>query len=605
MRTILKCLPILIAVSALWACNKRPVEGGLPVPQVAGNQLFPQSTSRDLDILFVIDNSISMGDEQTRLNTNLNTLMQALNSLQGGFPNAHIGVVSTDLGTAPYQAGPGCDNRGGDGGKLQDTPRGLGCTPPGDDLPFINIENSNSVLSGNIANVDTPTADGLLCPDGLPCPDMTLPCCGCVDMSNLPERATGDTALDLCDVQAGFRCIAALGTDGCGFEQPLESARKALTCDETLCPNGEEFLRDSAVLAIVFVGDEDDCSARRGDLFDTAQQSIKSELGGATSYRCFEFGVTCTPAINRSGQMLTGCRSKTPADVENPEDLYLYPIQEYYDFFSTLRPEGRVILAGITGPHRPSDEVTTVLLGMALDLEPACEGPEAGSKAAPSVRTNELIRLFGENGVVLQDVNNNVGICTNDFGPALVRLGEVIRSVLMPGCIGNPLIYDDDSEATADGPKLIETPDQATCSVIEVTNAGRDDEARQERGRCIFEGDAATACTDPSVSPGGLSDGEGDGPSDRSPKPCWYICDNGTADVGGCEYRWQMRFCRDDVCNPLTPAPALTDAYVQCLSCNPDALGCLCGDGTCQDGPAPEFRDVGENAANCHEDCAD
>jgi hypothetical protein len=269
-------------------------------------------------------------------------------------------------------------------------------------------------------------------------------------------------------------------------------------------------------------------------------------------------------------------------------------VQDYYGFFSTLGPEGRVILAGITGPYRAGDTVTTVSTAMTMDIEPACSGPDPMSFAAPSIRLHELIRQFGENGVVLQDVNSNVGICTNDFSPALTRLGEVIRSVLMPGCIGNPLIHE-----TEDGTELIETPDQAVCSVIEVTNAGLDNEARQERGRCIFEEEPSIACTDASVSPGGLSDGEGDGPADRSPLPCWYICDNGTAELGGCEFKWQMRFCRDEVCDPLTPAPALTDAYVQCLSCNPEALGCLCGDGICQDGPEPEFPDYGENEINC------
>lgn len=70
-----------------------------------------------------------------------------------------------------------------------------------------------------------------------------------------------------------FGCLASLGTSGCGFEMQLEAMLKALTpsdADVTFYgdtrghggPNGLHagFVRDDSLLAIVLVTDEDDCA---------------------------------------------------------------------------------------------------------------------------------------------------------------------------------------------------------------------------------------------------------------------------------------------------------------------------------------------------------
>jgi L-ascorbate metabolism protein UlaG (beta-lactamase superfamily) len=63
--------------------------------------------------------------------------------------------------------------------------------------------------------------------------------------------------------------MAAVGDAGCGFEQHLEASYQAL---HDVLPNdarNHSFLRSDALLAIVFVADEDDCSAPGDtDLFD-------------------------------------------------------------------------------------------------------------------------------------------------------------------------------------------------------------------------------------------------------------------------------------------------------------------------------------------------
>jgi hypothetical protein len=63
----------------------------------------------------------------------------------------------------------------------------------------------------------------------------------------------GDT-----DVSGAFSCAAKVGIDGSGFEMPLEGAKLALI-DRIPNPNGN-FLREDALLAIVLLTDENDCS---------------------------------------------------------------------------------------------------------------------------------------------------------------------------------------------------------------------------------------------------------------------------------------------------------------------------------------------------------
>jgi hypothetical protein len=544
----------MIGLLLLPACTSRTLstDGGntdaATNPCDAVTFVFPVSIVRDLDILFVIDNSPGMDWEQRRLDAQIDTLMQALSSLPGGFPDAHIGVVSTDLGAGPYTTSTGCFSDG-DAGKLQDEPRVPACTPPGLS-PYIDIANANNVISGNIANVDTPTADGLGC-QGLTEPDGIT-----------PTPAPGDTALDLCDIEAAFRCIARLGTSGCGFEQPLESARRALTCSETSCTN-PGFIRDTALLLVVFLGDDDDCSARDGSLFDPNQST---ELGPLTSYRCFEFGVTCDEPIDRSGaQTLHGCRSKTVDDVGgNLDSLYLHPIQQYYDFFSTLKPENQVLLAAIAGPYTPGDEVNTRLVSA---LEPlvalSCTEGTSGNKGAyPAIRTNELVRRFGLNGLVLADQPENAGqgICADDYRPALRRLGDSASDRFEPGCLSGELIH-----TTASGPAPIDDPAQADCTVTELSGGDVRNETGIPRPRCTFAGAAPTTCPD---VPPELAQG--------STYPCWYICDQGTADAGGCPYRWKLRICRDPSCDPWTPAAPNTDVFAECAACDPAACSAGC-----------------------------
>jgi len=524
---------LTVAVATLWACPDRPVfETNRGGPQPTG-ECIQASSDREVDILFVVDDSRSMQDEQDKLQDQFDALVDVLAHFPGGFPNLHIGVTSTDL----------CGSERAQWGRLH----GFGL-PSG--VPFIEITNANGRLSGNIPNVDTPTPDGLGCRG---------------------EVAADDNSIDVCDIQVAFRGIASLGTAGCGFEQPLEAAYRALDCGDGVCTNGA-FLRDQSLLAVVFLGDEDDCSA-----FD------RSLFSGRDNFDCFLHGVVCDQPIDaEASQELTGCRP-------HEESEYLYPVQRYHDFFSTLRPAGRLVLAAIAGPHMAGDAVRTAGQGQ---LVPSCTAPESCQpanldecqSAAPAIRIHDLVRRFGDNGVILSDFDEQ-GICADDYGPALARVGELIGYHIEKRCIEAPLVH----KASA-GPARITDPTQAVCSVSDVLKQEGEPDYSVPLEQCRFADDTeVVACPPRDASPGTLAKDAG--------HPCWYVCDAGPAEEGGCEFRWEMRLCRDPGCDPKTPATAGTDSCVQCVTCDPLSPGCLCGDRVCQ-------GQVGENDISCPKDCS-
>lgn len=64
------------------------------------------------------------------------------------------------------------------------------------------------------------------------------------------------------NVAANFACIAKVGTSGPAFEMPLEGMKRALV-DRVSDNTNAGFLREDALLAVVFLTDEDDCSTPR------------------------------------------------------------------------------------------------------------------------------------------------------------------------------------------------------------------------------------------------------------------------------------------------------------------------------------------------------
>ncbi|MCC6999726.1 MAG: VWA domain-containing protein [Deltaproteobacteria bacterium] len=395
-------VPVLLA-----GCPNRPINKVDPERVGETNNPFIQNLNRDIDILFVIDNSGSMALEQSALATKLPDFINVLAALPGGLPNVHIGVVSSNMGAGTFSL-QSCETANGDRGVLQNSPKVAGCMPP---------------QGRFIKDIDSPTGR--------------------------VRNYTGN----LSDV---FSCIGRLGIDGCGFEHHLGSMKAAL--DGSANENAD-FLRPNAFLAVIILADEDDCTSKApGAMFNPADNSVQSPLGPLTSFRCFEFGITCNPSLARTQP---GPRSNC---VSNETSQYVEPVQKYVDFLISLKngAKNKVIVASIIGNPSPVEVGTDNMMNPLL--LPSCES--AQGQAVPGIRLETFTKAFGDNGSV-------ISICQNDFSPALRRIGELIAAALGKQCIRAPLVNVPASDPSGtevvggDGKRV-------SCTVTDTLNLGTD-----------------------------------------------------------------------------------------------------------------------------------
>jgi hypothetical protein len=361
--------------------------------------VFTQSVNNDIDIVFMIDNSASMKEEQDNLRRNFPVFTGILKDLPQGLPNVHIGVVSSDLGTGRFTGVPGCTGPG-DQGRFQNIPRTGNCTGPRD--AYISAIGPDRNFDGDIDQV--------------------------------------------------FSCIAQLGTSGCGFEHQLQSVRTAL--DPGLMPAANRgFLRDEAVLAIILLTDEDDCSAPADTtLFDPSQTQLSDPLGPINSYRCNEFGHLC------NGQRPPRTMASNLQNCQSAEDGRLIKISELVEFFKTLKANpDDVMVAAVTGPATPYSVKLVNRGGRRGQNEPqivpSCTS--ANGSADPAVRIHEFVDAFQDNGTFLS-------VCADDFTPVMARIGQEVARRASLECLSTRLADGDPDTAGI----------QAHCEVYDETTSG-------------------------------------------------------------------------------------------------------------------------------------
>jgi hypothetical protein len=379
-----KVLVLVLTSWTLVACLNRKVASREPNIQTNIVETINQARINKVDLLFVIDNSGSMRQEQKLLKQQIRIMVEELISptVQGPHTplpveDLHLGIVSTDLGVFCKDED---GNLLGDNGELQNS-----CTASGGEVLFQAADCEGDSCPWFVHSEEYPDDD----------------------QNNAP-------------IWEDFGCVAELGTNGCGIEQPLEAARRALDPAGHGAPGGPNggFLRSDSLLAIVFVTDEDDCSTNDSGI---VEDSSKPELA-------------CVEQAHR-----------------------LIPVQQYYNFFVGLRggDGDRVVVAAITG--LPRNEVGDELLwnlGKSVDIlrqfrdreieendeVPAiCTSqlqgttPNAlGDGAAPPVRLAQLIEKFGMNAYM-------GSICRSDWSEALRAITRKIQAKLDGVCVSRTL----------------------------------------------------------------------------------------------------------------------------------------------------------------------
>jgi hypothetical protein len=365
-----------------------------------------------MDVVFVIDDSGSMSQEQSILATSVFHLISTLTTPRPDWPypavdDVRFAVITTNMGLS-------ADGAIGDdlwpGG---DAP--AACHDRGDDGVFRPIVVDDvTIQSGVIPCWDVPGQ----CPPGWTCETdaeaggSTCQISGdnAVDCPAIDAAWVGTSAEDPDDALAlEVACLSMQGTSGCGFEQQLGAAARATQREDQA-----SFLREDAGLGIVVVSDEDDCTmADNAGLFATeevAEQALK------------KVNIACG---------------------EHPE--YLHDTAWFVDTFAAAKGgvEAAVFFAAIVGvPGGGGCEGPGNALGGCLDQDgmqlvpaedesgwkytPACSrsaGATEVTMAYPGRRYVELAEAMGANAYVYS-------ICNESWMPAMEAFAGILAGAV-------------------------------------------------------------------------------------------------------------------------------------------------------------------------------
>ncbi|MCA9636467.1 MAG: hypothetical protein KC420_10620 [Myxococcales bacterium] len=396
-----------------------------------------------LDLLFVIDNSGTMGEEQVNLAANFPLLVERLGMLKDGkgkliSADINIMVTTTDMGH------PACAQFNKPGYiPAKGSPINTPCT---DRLErFTSLDGKKS-----IPQACTDSCNGVA-PDG---PYIHYKVNG---MSNVP----GD------DIAGALSCIGLQGIDGCGYEAQLESMMQALDPGKEWNKGALPFVREGAVLAIVMVTDEADCSvlAPGGyDYFDdeNSENPMYNQYWNAdpkdatkkvTSAVCWNGGVNCIDQDNDG--IYENCTSADKG--------VLHPsMARYTKFLRDVLIGGKqkeVIMLGILGippvtehnpepPYEPiaggvkdlvyrqwndadilpGDGGTAATKQFEFGIGPGCTGAGTG-QAIPPVRIKEVCESLNDGDRIRCCMES---ICDDDFSPAIECLSGLLQETFAP-----------------------------------------------------------------------------------------------------------------------------------------------------------------------------
>ncbi|MBA3455099.1 MAG: hypothetical protein H0T42_18560 [Deltaproteobacteria bacterium] len=406
----------LAAIGLMTGCPDRSISEVIPQQGRVEYKDIPVTVNRNVDILFVIDDSPSMADKQANLSSNFPNFINVLNTIQGGLPDVHIGIVTSDVGTkATQDAAPGpAIGQIGNGG----------CSGTGD--------------GGNLSNFGVTGVNGVFLSD--------------IKQTN-GTRVKNYTG----NLDAVFGMMArGAGAGGCGFEQHLEAMKRALNNN----PANAGFLRPDAYLAVIFIADEDDCTMAKSTMLGPESPA----LGPLQSFRCNRFGHICDIGGTSPDQMNTvGAKSQCHPNENSP---YLEKVSVYVDFLKKLKPDPtRIIVAGIMGVTEPYQvELRAPPGGGAAQQAVAHSCSYTGANglevADPPTRIKFLLDQFPNRSTF-------TSICQTNLSDGLVLIAQLLKSVIGDPCIGGKLADVDPNTA---GP-------QYDCSVSDVTNIGKPTQA--------------------------------------------------------------------------------------------------------------------------------
>ncbi len=461
------------AACTLAACNKHPVTFNRSTGAVEYIQTTSVDGSTKLDMLWVIDNSGSMCQEQSILRNNFNLFIEQLDRTNLDF---HIGVTTTDM-NADYPLEPVAQP-----GYLQSTPQPV---PGFDRSCHTAVTDAGEQIQGNyqpikdaikaavdcMATPDTslldPTNADIECalygePAG--CSIARAGCGGagdpCQSEDLFPDPSSyraipkvlksedykNGATLDVDRLKADFACMSLVGTRGYGIEKGLEAAVAATDPELTGGAAGADdadptapnhgLIRQNSRFAVVFVTDENDCT-HDGSLDETTPcggdvcEFANREALGADS-------PLVDPAVLRESLVDNVKATKNEADFGDADTL----------------------VASIHGNYRRYDQATPPTSDQCSaaeydGIQPSCA--TALGVAYSGDRYERFLREFAAGQYYPAPAPQNPDapltgwMCTGDFRPALEAIGEFFTSAAS-GCITRDIFPCESSDACPDFP---------------------------------------------------------------------------------------------------------------------------------------------------------
>ena len=415
----------LATLGLLAGCPDRTISEVNPQQGRVEYKDIPVTVNRDIDILFIIDDSPSMLDKQTNLKTNFPNFINVLNTIEGGLPNVHLGVVT--LG--PRHEG----RRGRDRRVRRSAPVRGSCSGNG---KAGNLQTNGCALVQRHVHQRhrrTPTARVR----------RTTPARSRPRSRRSPASAP--------------RVAASSST----------SRRRSARVNNN--PANAGFLRPNAYLALIFIQDEDDCSFAKSTLLG----SDTGTLGPLQSFRCNRFGHVCTTggadsnAMNKVGTK-GGCTSNENSHVPDEGRRLRHVLQgpqERPGERHRRRHHGRRPTPYEVELRTPPGGGTAIpAVAHSCTYTAARNGPEV---ADPSIRLKQFLDRFPNRSTFTT-------ICQQDLSGALTQIAQLLRTVIGSPCIEGNLADVDPNTAG----------NQYDCSVSDVTNYGKANQTENVLPQC-------------------------------------------------------------------------------------------------------------------------
>lgn len=380
---------------SLAACKQEPELVGsncMQTDSCVEEQEQPLERIESVDILLVVDSSGSIAEESEALKAELPRMLNAIvtgSAEDTSFPPAssvHVAVVTSDMGSGGAE---GIDR----------------CFGLGDDGVFV-----------------TPGEAGVTC-------DVAYP--GYLAYDGGPAAiATVETV----------SCVPLTGSEGCGYEMPLEAGLKALwpASDPGVTflegsghGEGENagFLRPDSLLVVVVVTDEDDCSAADPRIF------IPSDfLEADDPLRDQPLNLRCSEnpdALHAPERYIENFEALRPEN-DNvifvtiagvPTELVSEDVRADYDFGSTADVEAYMDFVLADERMQQQVDPDTVTMPGGGNLLPSCQLSDS-AKAYPPRRLVEVTKGFGTQGVlgsICHDFGSNTGMIIRAIGTRLAE----------------------------------------------------------------------------------------------------------------------------------------------------------------------------------------